>query len=95
MGGSDRDSVQKRNRKLGSRRTDLVADVQSEEQNQHASGGVPPVVFGPTVMDVFEEGRIEDLDLKGGQRKTRSVIWLKVLIPLVSLPNHSDGNGLS
>lgn len=44
--------------------TDLVAHVQGEEQHQHAGGGVTAMVSGPVVVHVFEEGRVEDLDLR-------------------------------
>lgn len=48
--------------------TDLIADMQGEEQHQHAGGGVAPVMSGPVVVDVFKECWVEDLDLSGGQR---------------------------
>lgn len=44
-------------------RADLVTDVQGEEEHQHASGRVAAVMPGPVVVDVFKEGRVEDLDL--------------------------------
>lgn len=37
--------------------------MEGKEQHQHASGRVAPVVSGPVVVDVFEERRVEDLDL--------------------------------
>lgn len=44
--------------------TDLIADVQGEEQHEHASGRVAPVMSGPVVVDVFKERWVEDLDLE-------------------------------
>ena len=46
---------------------DLVTDVQGEEEHQQPGGRVAAVVFGPAVVDVLKEGRVEDLHLRGGQ----------------------------
>ena len=64
----------------------LVAHVQSEEQHQHACGGVAAMVPGPAVMDVLKERWVVDLDLEGqregsnpGQSRPRvrerNLIW--------------------
>lgn len=37
--------------------------MQGEEQDQHAGGGVAPMMSGPVVVDVFKEGWVEHLDL--------------------------------
>lgn len=50
--------------------TDLIADVQGEEQHQHAGGRVAPVVPGPAVVHVLEEGGVEDLDLRVDTEET-------------------------
>ena len=48
--------------------TPHITHVQGEEQDQHASGGVAAVVPGPAVVDVLEEGRVEDLNLRAKDR---------------------------
>ena len=58
----------KQKKKTEKRETDLITDMQGEEQDQHASGGVAPMMSGPVVMDVFKESWVEDLDLRGGRR---------------------------
>lgn len=45
--------------------TDLITDVEGEEQHQHPSGRVTSVVTRPSVVDVFKEGGVEDLHLVG------------------------------
>lgn len=45
-------------------RTHLVTNMEREEQHQHPCGGVSPVVLGPPVVNVFEEGWVVDLHLE-------------------------------
>ncbi len=42
--------------------------MQGKEQHQHASRGVASMMSGPVVVDVLEEGWVEDLHLVGGDR---------------------------
>lgn len=41
----------------------LVTDMEGKKQDQHAGGGIAAVVLCPSVMDVFKEGWIIDLNL--------------------------------
>lgn len=39
--------------------------MQCKKQHQHSCGGIAAMMLCPPVMDVFEEGRIVDLNLEG------------------------------
>lgn len=66
---ADRRSYRMRSQK-SREQPDLIADVQGEEQHQHARGGVAAVMLGPVIVDVFEECRVEDLDLGHSENRT-------------------------
>lgn len=60
---------------LPDRVTHLITHVQGKEEYQHPSGGVPPMMLCPPVMDVLEEGWVIDLDL-GGEDVTGTWVLL-------------------
>lgn len=45
--------------------THLLAGMQGKEQGCEASGGVPPTVLCPVVVDVLEESWAQDQHLSG------------------------------